>query len=100
MVADQLREKLVKIGAKVVRHARYAVFRMAKVAVPRELFGQILRLRTELSGWGHHHGRSASEWRGKEPNQWINSRFGRWTPREPRENCVDRLWLHRNPAGV
>jgi hypothetical protein len=34
----------VKIGAKVVRHARYAVFQMAEVAVPRELFGQILRL--------------------------------------------------------
>ena len=39
-----LREKLVKIGAKVVRHARYAVFQMAEVAVPRELFEQILRL--------------------------------------------------------
>jgi hypothetical protein len=25
-----LREKLVKIGAKVVRHARYAVFQMAE----------------------------------------------------------------------
>jgi len=39
-----LREKLVKIGAKVVRHARYAIFQMAEVAVPRELFGQVLRL--------------------------------------------------------
>ena len=39
-----LREKLIKIGAKVVRHARYAVFQMAEVAVPRELFEQILRL--------------------------------------------------------
>ena len=39
-----LREKLVKIGARVVRHARYAVFRMAEVAVPRELFEEILRL--------------------------------------------------------
>jgi Transposase DDE domain group 1 len=39
-----LREKLVKIGAKVVCHARYAVFQMAGVAVPRELFEQILRL--------------------------------------------------------
>lgn len=28
-----LREKLIKIGAKVVRTARYVVFRMAKVAV-------------------------------------------------------------------
>ena len=39
-----LREKLIKNGAKVVRHARYAVFQMAEVAVPRELFEQILRL--------------------------------------------------------
>lgn len=38
-----LREKLVKIGAKVVRHARYAIFQMAEVAVPRELFDQILQ---------------------------------------------------------
>jgi hypothetical protein len=39
-----LREKLIKIGANVVRHARYAIFQMAEVAVPRELFEQILRL--------------------------------------------------------
>jgi hypothetical protein len=34
----------VKIGAKVLRHARCAVFQMAEVAVPRELFKQMLRL--------------------------------------------------------
>ena len=39
-----LRDKLIKIGTKVVRHARYAVFQMAEVAVPRELFEKILRL--------------------------------------------------------
>jgi hypothetical protein len=33
-----LREKLIKIGAKVVRHARYTFFQMAEVAVSRELF--------------------------------------------------------------
>ena len=32
-----LREKLIKIGAKVVRHARYTIFQMAEVAVSREL---------------------------------------------------------------
>jgi hypothetical protein len=37
-----LREKLVKIGAKVVRHAGYVMFQLAEVAVPRRLFGQIL----------------------------------------------------------
>lgn len=35
-------EKVVKIGAKVVSHGRYAIFQMAEVAVPRELFGRIL----------------------------------------------------------
>ena len=37
-----LREKLIKIGAKVVRHAKYVIFQMAEVAVPRELFVAIL----------------------------------------------------------
>jgi hypothetical protein len=37
-----LREKLIKIGAKVVRHSGYAIFQMAEVAVPRELFAAIL----------------------------------------------------------
>ena len=37
-----LREKVGKIGAKVVGHGRYAIFQMAEVAVPRELFGRIL----------------------------------------------------------
>jgi len=37
-----LREKLIKIGAKVVTHSRYAVFQMAELAVPRALFARIL----------------------------------------------------------
>ena len=37
-----LREKLIKIGAKVVGYARYATFQMAEVAVPRQLFAAIL----------------------------------------------------------
>ena len=37
-----LREKLIKIGAKVVTHARYVIFQMAEVAVPRWLFRSIL----------------------------------------------------------
>ena len=39
-----LKEKLVKIGAKIVTHARYVTFQMAEVAVPKELFQEILRL--------------------------------------------------------
>ena len=37
-----LREKLVKIGAKVVRHSRYVIFQLAEVAVPRQLFAAVL----------------------------------------------------------
>jgi hypothetical protein len=37
-----LREKIIKIGAKVIRHARYVVFQMAEVAISRELFQNIL----------------------------------------------------------
>jgi len=38
-----LRNKLIKIGAKVVRHARRIVFQMAEVAISRTLFAAILR---------------------------------------------------------
>lgn len=38
-----MREKLVKIGAKVLHHARRVIFQLAEVAVPRDLFRAILR---------------------------------------------------------
>src|SRR5271170_6433491 len=51
-----LREKLIKIGAKVVRHSRQVIFQMAEVAVPRELFQTILerigRLRSPAAATG------------------------------------------------
>ena len=43
-----LREKVVKIGAKVITHARYTVFPMAEVAVPRDLFRRILAMIEDL----------------------------------------------------
>jgi len=30
------------IGAKIVRHGRYVTFQMAEVAIPRDLFADIL----------------------------------------------------------
>jgi Transposase DDE domain group 1 len=39
-----LREKVVKIGAKVITPARSTVFQMAEVAVPRDLFRRMLEL--------------------------------------------------------
>ena len=44
MVADQL----IKIGAKAVSHGLYVTFQMAEVAVPREMFADILALIARL----------------------------------------------------
>jgi hypothetical protein len=43
-----LREKLIKIGAKVVSHGRYVTFQMAEVAIPRQLFAAIMQRITAL----------------------------------------------------
>ena len=37
-----LREKLVRIGAKVVSHGHYVTFQLVEVAVPRSLFRRVL----------------------------------------------------------
>jgi len=38
-----LREKLIKIGAKVVSNGRYIAFQMAEVAIPRQLLAEIMQ---------------------------------------------------------
>ena len=43
-----LREKLIKIGAKVVSHGRYVTFQLAEVAVSRQRFQEILMLVARL----------------------------------------------------
>ena len=43
-----LKEKLIKIGAKIVSHGRYVAFQMAEIAIPRNSFAEILRLIAEL----------------------------------------------------
>jgi hypothetical protein len=43
-----LREKLIKIGAKVVSHGRYVTFQMAEVAVPRAIFAELLQRIADL----------------------------------------------------
>ena len=51
-----MREKPVKIGAKVVSHDRYVIFQMAEVLVSRSLFYEILakihRLKPAGIGYG------------------------------------------------
>jgi hypothetical protein len=43
-----LKEKLIKISAKVVSHGRYVAFQMAEVAILKNLFADILRMIAEL----------------------------------------------------
>ena len=43
-----LREKLIKMGAKVVSHGRYVTFQMAEVAVSRQMFADMLALIARL----------------------------------------------------
>src|SRR5260370_20296213 len=43
-----LKEKLIKIGAKVISHARRIAFQLAEVAIARQMFQEILRLIAEL----------------------------------------------------
>jgi hypothetical protein len=45
---SSLRGKLIKIGAKVVRHGRYVTFQMAEIAVPQQMFADILMLIARL----------------------------------------------------
>jgi hypothetical protein len=45
---SSLQEKLIKIGAKVVSHGRYVAFQMAEVAVPWQMFAEILSLSPRL----------------------------------------------------
>ncbi len=53
---SRLRVKLIKIGAKVIRHSRYVIFQMAEVLVSKRLFQGILerihRLKPVPIGYG------------------------------------------------
>jgi hypothetical protein len=43
-----LRDKLIKIGAKVVSHGRYVSFQLAEVAISRQMFKDTLMLIARL----------------------------------------------------
>jgi hypothetical protein len=44
-----LREKLIKIRAKVTRHSKYTTFQLAEVVVTRNLFAAILNRIAQLA---------------------------------------------------
>jgi hypothetical protein len=43
-----LRDKLIKIGAKVISHSRYVIFQMAEVMVSKSSFHEILECISRL----------------------------------------------------
>ena len=45
-----LRERLIKTGARLVRHGRYAIFQIAAAALPRKVFAGVLSLINGLRG--------------------------------------------------
>ncbi|MEJ2378231.1 MAG: hypothetical protein P8Y71_23555 [Pseudolabrys sp.] len=47
MSLTSLKEKLIKIGAKVISHGHYVAFQMAEVAMPRQMLQEISRLIAE-----------------------------------------------------
>lgn len=78
-----LREKLVKIGARIVRHGRYVVFQLAEVAVPRALFASILRRIRKLALCGkptHHHRSGSGIWEIPAQTAALRSPTGRPDP--------------------
>jgi len=89
-----LREKLIKIGAKVVSHGRYVTFQMAEVAVPRQMFAEIAHRpatgaarsgmtaavsdETDDEGRGVPGMKQSHEFRTREasnPNDWLRTRL-------------------------
>jgi hypothetical protein len=49
-----LKDKLIKIGAKVVSHGRYVIFQMAEVAIARQMFQGIFCRSSRNCGRSHH----------------------------------------------
>jgi hypothetical protein len=45
-----LRERLIKTGTRLVRHARYAIFQFAEATLPRAVFAGILGMINGLRG--------------------------------------------------
>jgi len=50
LARTSLRERLIKTGARLVRHGRYAIFQMPEAALPRQVFASILALINGLRG--------------------------------------------------
>jgi hypothetical protein len=98
-----LREKLIKIGAKVVGHGRYVTFQRAEVAVSRRMFADILSLITRLRALPAPAGRALSRAHRAIPRGAVRpnvSKSGRSTLgcRQPPASIALSLWGRRFPV--
>ena len=50
---DRGRERPIKTGVRMVRHARYAIFHMAEAALPRSVFTGLLALINDTVSRAH-----------------------------------------------
>jgi hypothetical protein len=49
-----LKDKLIKLGAKVVSRGHYVTFQMAEAVIPRQMLQEILRLIAQLRPQSRH----------------------------------------------
>ena len=95
-----LRDKLVKIGAKVVRHGRYVTFQLAEVAVPRDLFRKILSLIDDLRKTRSGVPRESTARRKRQERcVWMARKMPSGLPSAGRENHAIG-WLHRGYSSL
>jgi Transposase DDE domain group 1 len=79
-----LRERLVMIGARIIRHGRHAIFQLAEVGVPRALFAAILRGATVCADRPLRRPDASGPWGGKSESRGENVRRDRpEVPRQP-----------------
>ncbi len=111
-----LREKLMKIGAKVVRHGRYVTFQLAEVAVPRSLLQKILGLIDDLRRRPApaQAGKSTARRKRQERCVWMARKMTEWSSKRrpltkirPSDGCkgdgfplaVDQWYNFHEPGG-
>jgi Transposase DDE domain group 1 len=83
-----LKEKLIKIGAKIVSQGCYVAFQMAEIAIPRNLFAEILRLVAELrpASAKCHSG-------GQTPPKTVHSKYAASGPAGSGTICADSAFI-------
>src|SRR6516164_2121390 len=82
-----LKDKLIKIGAKVVSHGRYIVFQMAEVAIPRQMIQEILQLIANCGCCRRRHRHETSD---LHASTTTNGRNASESPRKMARQTLER----------